>query len=49
MEIEMMNYDDVLTDLFDDEDARQKILRDAEAMDLYSTPESVPDDLLDAF
>ena len=44
-----MNYDDDLTDLFDDEDARQKILRDAESMDLYSTPERLPDDLLDAF
>lgn len=44
-----MNYDDDLTDLFDDEDARQRILRDAEAMDLYSTPETVPDDLLNAF
>jgi len=44
-----MNYDDDLTDLFDDEDARQKILRDAESMDLYSTPEQLPDDLLDAF
>ena len=45
----MMNYDDDFTDLFDDEDARQRILRDAEAMDLYSTPETVPDDLLNAF